>query len=107
MKRFIEGEARSQIEHRSKSIETLLAEVNDRSSFIVFARALAKERECAAALEVQDSAGYQVEGALGWKNADISSFIYAGLSAFMGLPESAPPTWADVAQFLYLGKELE
>lgn len=95
------------IEHRAKSLETLLAEVNDRSSFVAFARELAKERESAAALEAQDPARYPVDGARGWKNADISSFIYAGLSAFEGMPESAQPTWAAVAEFLYRGKVLE
>lgn len=81
--------------------------MKDRSSFIVFARALAKERERAAALEAQGSASYYVDGALGWKNADISSFIYAGLAAFDGSSESEQCPWAAMARFLRLGKELE
>ncbi len=97
----------ARIEFRAKSIDTLFAEVEDKSSFIVFARALAKERERAAALEAEDSATYYVDGALGWKNADISSLIYAGLSAFEGAPESEQCTWAAMARFLLLGKELE
>jgi hypothetical protein len=97
----------ARIEFRAKSIDTLLSEVKDKSSFIVYARALAKERERAAALEVRDPARYLVDGALGWKNADISSFIYAGLSAFEDSPESEHCTWGAMARFLYLGKELE
>lgn len=97
----------ARIEFRAKSIDMLLAEVKDKSSFIVFARALAQERERAAALEAQDSAKYYVDGALGWKNGDISSFIYAGLSAFENSPESEQCTWAGMARFLWLGKELE
>lgn len=96
----------ARIEFRAKSIDMLLAEVKDKSSFIVFARALAKERERAAALEAQDSASYYVEGALGWKNGDISSFICAGLAAFEN-SESEQCTWAEMARFLWLGKELE
>jgi hypothetical protein len=95
------------LEQRTKSLETLLDEVNSRNSFVVFARALAQERERAAVLEAQDRARYQVDGALGWKNADIASFLYAGLPAFEELPESVQPTWASVAEFLYRGKIIE
>lgn len=95
------------IKHRSKSIEELLAEVSDKSSFIAFAEARAKERGSASSIEAQDPLRYSVDGALGWKNADISSFIYAGLRAFECLPDSGQPTWAAVAEFLYDGKMVE
>lgn len=95
------------LRQRTKSLETLLDEVACRDSFIAFARALARERESAAALEMRDRVRHQVDGALGWKNADIASFVYAGLSAFEELPDSAQPTWASIAEFLYRGKIVE
>jgi hypothetical protein len=95
------------ITHRGKSIDALLAEVVDLTSFVAYARALAKERVAASAIEAQNPERYSLDGALGWKNADIPSFIYAGLSALDALPESAQPTWAVFARFLYHGKEIE
>ena len=92
---------------RTKPLETLLDDVKCRASFIAFARALARERAHAAMLEAQDRVRYQVDGALGWKNADISSFVLAGLSAFEEFPDSVQPTWASIAQFLYQGKIVE
>lgn len=95
------------LRQRTKSLETLLDEVDSRDSFIAFARALARERERAAALEMQYPVRHRVDGALGWKNAGIASFVYAGLSAFEEMPDAAQPTWASIAEFLYRGKIVE
>ncbi len=99
--------AHRHLAYRMKSLEALLDEVNSKASFVLFARALAKEREVAQQIETADRKRYMADGALGWKNADISSFIYAGLSAFSGVDQSDPPSWSDLAYFLYQGKVVE
>jgi len=96
-----------QIQYRAKSLEALLQEVDSEASFILFARALAKDRENAASIEKAEPGRYTIDGALDWKNADIASFIYAGLSAFEGRGGASPPRWKDFAEFLYRGKVLE
>ena len=107
-KRIFEIEAAiKHLEYRTKSLESLLGGVDSEASFILFARALAKEREDAAKIEKTDPKRYAVDGALDWKNADIASFIYAGLSAFEGRGSSSPPSWKDFAEFLYCGKIIE
>lgn len=96
----------AQIDLRSKSLETLLEEVCDQRSFVIFARALAKEREKAQKIEDSDADRYRLNGAMGWNNGDIASFIYSGLSIFEN-DENRPASWADFARFLCVGKELE
>ncbi|WP_428380974.1 hypothetical protein [Nevskia ramosa] len=92
------------IQYKSKTIETLLDEVVDQASFIAFARALAKQREAAVKIEAASPHLYCIDGALDWKNADISSFIYAGLAHFDRRPEASALSWQDLAGFLYMGK---
>lgn len=98
--------ALAQIEFRSKTLEALLEEVCDQRSFVLFARALAKEREKAQEIEAYESDHHRLNGALGWNNGDIASFIFSGLSVFEN-DENQPASWADFARFLYMGKELE
>lgn len=97
----------SHITLRHSSIEALLERVDDHASFEMFARALAKERSVAQRIEQAHPDRYRLDGAMGWKSADISSFIYAGLSAFDSDPEGAPPSWHGFAEFLYFGKVIE
>ncbi len=101
------SEAINYIQNRLKSVEDLLGEVDSAASFIAFARALAKEREQAAEIEHHHPEKYRVDGALDWKNADIASFIYSGLTAVERLPRDAPATWSIMARFLYSGKIYE
>lgn len=57
------------------SPEELLDQVKDRESFIMFVQALAEELEAAAQIECANPNAYCIDGALGWKNADIASFL--------------------------------
>jgi hypothetical protein len=95
------------LEHRMRPIETLLVEVTSRESFVTFARALAKDRTEAQKLERASPDRYVLDGANGWKNADIASFIFAGLGQFEGRSSTSEPSWRDFAEFLYLGKIVE
>ncbi len=106
----ISSEASTAIAHialRHTSIEALLDMVRDRKSFIFFVEALAKERDLAARLERDDPQRYRIDGGLGWKNADISSFLYAGLTTLNPLLEPADVSWQTLAEFLYNGKVVE
>jgi len=85
--------------------EQLLHNVTDRDSFIQFVRAMAAEREAAQEIERQNPIAYGVDGALNWKNADIASFLYAGLEAIK--PSVNEPSWQLFADFLYHGKIIE
>ena len=88
----------------------LLREVRDRESFIAFVRALADERSRAEEIEKTEPKRYSVDGALNWKNADISSFLYAGLDCFTEKPlrpAEKEASWKAFAHFLYCGKIIE
>jgi hypothetical protein len=92
------------------TLEELLQNVCDNESFVQFVRAMADEREASQEDERENSAEYCVDGALGWKNADISSFLYAGLEYFEERPFHKPensPSWKMLADFLYFGKIYE
>lgn len=90
--------------------EELLDQVNDKNSFIAFVEALADEREEAQALEKAEPKRYCLDGAHNWKNADIASFLAAGLAYFDEKPFHKPeehPSWRMFAEFLYCGKIYE
>lgn len=80
--------------------------VDDRDSFIAFVKALADEREEADEIEKLNPHAFCVDGAKGWKNADIASFLYAALDYFDRHPNT-PPSWRMMADFLYFGKIIE
>ncbi|NJO78200.1 MAG: hypothetical protein HC827_06500 [Cyanobacteria bacterium RM1_2_2] len=89
---------------------TLLQQVKDKQTFIQFVQALALEREQAEAIEREDPNYYRVNGALGWENGDIASFLWAALEYFKTRPldeQEAPLSWAMFAEFLYFGKLYE
>ena len=90
--------------------EDLLDKVCDRDSFIEFVAALALERENAARIERQNPRVHAVDGAHGWKNADIASYLGACLDYFEDQPLHKPdavPNWRMFAKFLYFGKIIE
>lgn len=90
--------------------EKLLDLVHHRDSFIAFVRALAVERENAEELERADPTRYCIDGAHGWKNGDIATFLYACLDYFEEKPLHTPdiePNWRMFAEFLYCGKIIE
>lgn len=84
--------------------EELLGNVHDEPSFIDFVQALAKERFKAQETEHDNPRTYTLDGAFGWKNADIGSFLEA---ACAGSSRNPVPTWRHFAEFLYGGKVYE
>ena len=88
----------------------LLEKVVDKQTFIEFVQALAEERERAQEIEHTHPNLYIMDGALGWKNGDISSFLSAALECFMAQPVSYSeqnPSWKMLAEFLHFGKIYE
>ena len=87
-----------------------LDHVRDRDTFIAFVQALANERESAAEIERAEPDRYCIDGAYGWKNADIASYLYACLDYFEEKPFHKPdvePNWRMFAEFLWCGKIIE
>jgi len=98
------------IRYLTMTPEQLLDDVHDRDTFIAFVRALARERETAEQVERREPARYCIDGADGWKNADIASYLYACLDYFNEKPfhkADAEPNWRMFAEFLYFGKIIE
>ncbi|WP_295928876.1 hypothetical protein [uncultured Xanthomonas sp.] len=92
------------IKERALSPEELLGRVHDQESFLLFVRSLARERAIAQEIEASEPRRYALDGAIGWKNADISSFLYAASST---CGASASADWRWFAEFLYNGKVVE
>lgn len=88
----------------SMTPEELLADVHDEPSFIDFVQALAKERFKAQETEQDNPDTYVLDGAFGWKNADVGSFLEAACASSSRNPV---PTWRHFAEFLYGGKVYE
>lgn len=88
----------------------LLEQVKDQESFVRFVVALAEERRAAAEDEKAQPQRHMIDGARGWSNADIASFLEAGLAYFGGgvfhKPEKEP-SWRMFADFLWFGKIYE
>lgn len=92
------------------STDDLLEQVTDKQTFIKFVQALADEREKAQEIENNHPNVYIIDGALGWKNADISSFLYAAIECFTAQPVTYSDrdlSWKMFAEFLYFGKIYE
>jgi hypothetical protein len=92
------------------SPDDLIEQVTDRETFIQFVQALADERERAQEIERVNPNIYAVDGALGWKNGDISSFLAAALACFTtqsATYSQQDPSWKMFAEFLYFGKIYE
>ena len=89
--------------------EEILKDVVDRESFISFARALAAEAERVEEMIRADPEKWKWDGAEGWQNTSVSSFLWAAVSYFEwpSEPNKDAPTWQDVAEFLMNGKVLE
>jgi hypothetical protein len=91
----------------------LLAAVSDQSSFLAFARALKADRERAAQIEKESSAGTGQREVEAWQNATIESFLGAAIAwaedsrfgASQGLKHDNP--WKKFAVFLQCGKMYE
>jgi hypothetical protein len=99
--------AKKYLVQSNKSFDQLLQEVSDRESFVAFVLALADERERAERIEQVNPDRYRIDGALGWKNANISAFLYAGLSGLEDETQSPQLSWREFAMFLYTGKVYE
>ncbi|AFY44435.1 hypothetical protein [Nostoc sp. PCC 7107] len=84
------------------SPDDLLEQVTDKQTFIKFVQALVKERERAQEIENKHPNAHIVDGALGWKNGDIPSFLSAALECFTAQPgtyEEQNPSWKMFASF--------
>ncbi len=91
-------------------LHNLLERVKDKETFILFIEALADERELAQEIERANPKSYCIDGALGWKNGDISSFLSAGLYCFEDEAFNHPeqePSWQMFADFFYCGKIMD
>ena len=92
-----------------ESIDEILDEVNDETSFLNFVKALVKEREPHEGKAI-DEVGFSGE----WANSNISDFLESAVSwaedSNFGLhqdPELAENKWKQFAVFLYCGKIYE
>ena len=94
------------------NLNDLLERVNDRESFLAFARALARDRADEVRREgIEPSSRYE-PGWNGWENGSIEAFLDAAIGwtedtigTEMGLP--VEPAWRSFARFLYAGKLYE
>jgi hypothetical protein len=82
----------------------LLDRVDDRNSFLEFARALQSEAEKAVDVARNDPRGYI--DALGWAHLDIGHFLGEVLSQLDEHGDKAI-TWRDVAEWLWSGGIIE
>ncbi|MFO0694483.1 MAG: hypothetical protein U0230_13065 [Polyangiales bacterium] len=90
--------------------EELLERVVDRESFVLFLRALAEEGASAEEEERAEPERYRVDGARGWKNGDLSGFLFGCLAHFDPKPLHQPgeeASWRALAEVLYAGKVVE
>jgi hypothetical protein len=81
--------------------------VSDRESFINFVQALVDDRKQAETLERDQPESYRWDGANGWQNSTISTFLEGALSGSDARKVAAEPSWRDFALFLFLGKIYE
>jgi hypothetical protein len=91
-------------------LEIIGEQVTDKQTFIKFVQALAEERGRAQEIENKHPNVHAVDGALAWKNGDISSFLSAALECFTAQPVTYAeqnPSWKMFAEFLYFGKIYE
>lgn len=90
--------------------EELIHRVVDRDSFLAFLQALAEERASAEEEELGEPVRHPLDGARGWKNGDISGFLFGCLSYFDPKPFHEPAesaSWRTLAEVLYCGKIVE
>lgn len=90
--------------------EELLDQVVDYKTFLDFLRALAAERESAEEEEREQPSRYGLDGAHGWKNGDISGFLYGCVAYFSPSKFRVPEheaSWKVFATVLYFGKIVE
>jgi hypothetical protein len=101
----------------SKKLEELLQSVTDRDSFLAFLSALIADRKAAEERERSNPDRYRWGAAVpgDWEHSSISSYLGAAACYFKhpiyshrDTPShSAPLSWRDFAEFLYLGKIYE
>ena len=93
-------------------LDDLLERVNDRESFLAFARALMNDREEEVRKEMESPSRPYGPGLNGWENGSIEAFLDAAIAwtedstgSAAELPEE--PAWHSFARFLYAGKYYE
>ena len=93
-----------------RNVVECLEKVTDYETFRDFVWTLVDEREAAEEMERAEPDKWKYGGPMGWQHADISRYLAAGIQYFSqreaGFAKS-PPTWRDLAEFLYYGKIYE
>jgi hypothetical protein len=96
-----------------QNLDKLLQSVNDESSFLAFAMALAEDRiESREKEKISPGSPYAAD-ANGWENTSIEDFLEGavawGESTRLGLTQGLSPDnpWLRFATFLYCGKIYE
>ncbi|MEL6301744.1 MAG: hypothetical protein AAFV47_01035 [Pseudomonadota bacterium] len=94
------------------NLDELLEHVNDRESFLVFARALMNDRKEEVRSEIESPSSPYGPGSNGWENGSIEAYLDAAIAwskdsigSGAELPEE--PAWQSFARFLYAGKYYE
>ena len=93
-----------------RNVAECLEKVTDYETFRDFVWTLVDEREAAEEMERAEPDKWKYGGPMGWQHADISQYLAAGMQYFSqreGGFAKTPPTWRDLAEFLYYGKIYE
>ena len=88
------------------SVVDYLENVTDKETFIEFVNALVEDRSKAEKMEQLNAENYQTEGALGWQNTNIESFLQAAV-VWLVDSDKNDVSWKLMAEFLYRGKIYE
>jgi len=93
-------------------LDKLLETVQDRESFLAFAKALAADRKESVKIEKQNPSNPYETDARGWENTTIEQYLESAVAwteDWLERDEELPkePTWKSFARFLYAGKYYE
>ena len=91
------------------SPESLLPSVQNASSFLEFAKALASEREVDAVAETQAPSSPDGPTKAGWENTTLEGFLEAAVAwaSDSGFIHTTGNPWQEFARFLLAGKAYE
>jgi hypothetical protein len=93
-------------------LDDLLAQVKDRESFLLFVKALIRDRQDEVKKEKETPISPYGPGENGWENGTIENYLDAAaawMEAWIGKEHELPeePSWQSFARFLYAGKYYE
>lgn len=87
-------------------LSEFLKNVDDRESFVLFVKALIKDRENARMIEDDTPEEYKFGYALNWQNASVENFLDGAVS-WLEDSDRNDISWKLMAEFLYCGKIYE